>query len=383
MGKKVYDVAVIGAGVFGTWTALRLRQAGNRVVLIDAFGAGNNRSSSGDESRIIRCGYGADEIYTRMARSSLSAWQELFEAGKCRHLFQKSGVLWLGQKNDAYIRKTAQVLKRAGVRSETLSPPVLRERFPQFNCLDLPYALLEPDSGALLGRQAVKAVWKAYLDAGGDFRLGRVAEPETETTLSSITLETGEQIFAAVFVFACGPWLPKVFPQLLRRRLFITRQEVLYFGPPGGTTYLPGNMPVWLDMKQNVYGLPDLDGRGVKAAFDAHGPAFDPDSGNRLVSQETVRRMRMYLARRIPGLAGVRVIETRVCQYENTSNGDFLLDRHPEMDNVWLAGGGSGHGFKHGPAVAEYLRAQIDGSGTLEPRFSLGSKLTIQNRSVF
>src|SRR5262249_37293762 len=120
-----------------------------------------------------------------------------------------------------------------------------------------------------------------------------------------------------------------------------------------------------------------------KIAFDTHGPEFDPDSGERMVSKSSVERMRAYIKEHVPALADAPVVEARVCQYENTWNGDFLIDRHPELDNVWLAGGGSGHGFKHGPAVGEYLSSRILNNAPEEQRFSLASKQTWKARGVF
>jgi sarcosine oxidase len=133
------------------------------------------------------------------------------------------------------------------------------------------------------------------------------------------------------------------------------------------------------------YSLPDIEGRGFKLAFDRHGPAFDPDSGARVVGPESVAQLRAFLQRHIPELADAPVVETRVCQYENTSNGDFLIDRHPEMENVWLVGGGSGHGFKHGPAVGVYVTGLLINSPrtAAEPRFSLATKKVQQKRAIY
>jgi monomeric sarcosine oxidase len=376
-----YDVAVVGAGVFGSWIAYKLLRSGKKVLLVDAFGAGNSRSSSGDESRIIRLGYGADEIYSRMAMDSLRDWQELFARKNCNHLFQPTGVLWMGKKDDQYMVDSARVLKRLGTRMEEFPLAELQRRYPQFNCEGVDHALFEPQSGALLGRRAVQAVWHAFIEEGGAFLLGKVAAAKNHST--SITLENGDRISAAQFVFACGPWLGKLFPELLGDRLFVSRQEVFYFGAPSGPEYRLNNLPIWLHMNDQVYGFPDLENRGVKVAFDEHGPPFDPDLEERLVSRESLARMREYVAKRLPALARSPVAETRVCQYENTSNGDFFLDRHPEAENIWLAGGGSGHGFKHGPAVGAYLLSQIDGVGSPEPRFSLAAKASLQNRTVF
>ena len=142
-------------------------------------------------------------------------------------------------------------------------------------------------------------------------------------------------------------------------------------------------MPTWIDFKDEAYGLPDVEGRGVKVAIDRHGPAFDPDTSKRVVTPESLEAVRKYLAQRFPALKDAPVVETRVCQYENTSNGDFLIDRHPAFENAWLVGGGSGHGFTHGPALGEYVAARVTEGGAGEPRFSLATKQTFQKRAVF
>jgi sarcosine oxidase len=146
-------------------------------------------------------------------------------------------------------------------------------------------------------------------------------------------------------------------------------------------------MPAWLHHSHpdRPYALPDIESRGFKIALDRHGPEFDPDCGSRVVTSDSVDHVREYLRKHIPDLADAPVVETRVCQYENTWNGDFLIDRHPGYENVWVAGGGSGHGFKHGPAVGEYLSGLILSSGkdAPEPRFSLAGKQTQQMRGVY
>ena len=153
--------------------------------------------------------------------------------------------------------------------------------------------------------------------------------------------------------------------------------------PPGDDQFSAGSLPTWLIQADEVYGMPDLESRGFKIAFDSHGQRVDPDTQTRVVSAESIERVRAYVAKRFPALANSPIVETRVCQYENTSNGDFLIDRHPDFDNVWLVGGGSGHGFKHGPAVGEYVTARILHGGAVDFRFSLASKDTAQRRSVY
>lgn len=202
--------------------------------------------------------------------------------------------------------------------------------------------------------------------------------------LDAVTTAGGEVVRAGAYVFACGPWLPFVFPRLLRDRIVPTRQDVFFFGVPSGDRrFAPPAMPAWIDFRDEVYGVPDLEGHGFKVAPDRHGPPFDPDRDERLVSPLVTKAMRAFVARRFPSLKNAPVLETRVCQYENTSNGDFLIDRHPAFENVWIVGGGSGHGFKHGPALGEYVAARVAEGGAVDRRFTLATKQKVQERSVF
>ncbi len=377
------DVVVVGAGAFGAWTALRLREKGLRVVLLDQYGPGNARSSSGGESRIIRMGYGPDELYTRFAVASLAAWQRVFEAVR-EPLFHETGVLWLARTGDRYALDTLITLARLGVPHERLSTADLRRRYPQFLLDEDVWGMLEPASGALMARRAVQAVVREAARAGVEYRTTAVAPPAVRARLETIRASNGSEIRAGSFVFACGSWLPKLFPEVLGARIFPTRQEVFFFGvPPGDERFAPPRMPTWIDFGAEIYGLPDLEGRGFKVAPDRHGEPIDPDTDERLVGAESVQRVRAFLARRFPALAAAPLLETRVCQYENTSNGEFLIDRHPDADNVWLVGGGSGHGFKHGPAVGEYVAQRLAVGGPEEPRFSLARKDTVRKRAIF
>jgi sarcosine oxidase len=384
MPRMTYDVAVIGAGVFGAWTARQLRLAGASVLLIDAYGPGNSRASSGGESRMIRLGYGPDEIYSRYSQRSLVLWQQLFE--KTVDLFRKTGILWLAHQRDPYCEATLATLQRINANYEKLDHDELVRRFPQLELSPISWGILEPDSGVLMARRAVQAVVAQARANGVDYREEAITQPTTtHGKLNSIQTTSGIRIDAERFVFACGPWLPKLFPELLGELIHVTRQEVFFFGvPPGDESFNQGVLPAWIDFNELVYGLPNLDGRGFKLAIDAHGPKFDPDTGERVVTPAGLKAAREYLARRLPRLANAPVTETRVCQYENTSNGDFLIDRHPRFENVWLVGGGSGHGFKHGPAVGEYVASLMLGGGAnVEPRFSLETKERVQERKVY
>jgi monomeric sarcosine oxidase len=380
--SNTYDVAVIGAGVFGAWTAYSLRRAGQRVALIDGFGAASSRASSGGESRIIRCGYGSDEIYSRFAWESLSQWKHLARRTKSA-LFHQTGVLWLARKDDKRVMATAEVLGKLGVRHEKLHRAELRKRFPQFFLQDVNWGIYEPDSGALMARRSVQMLVQEMVESGLDLVLESVRRPPARSRLDSVKTALGRTISAGAFVFACGPWLPKMFPRELGRRIFPTRQEVFFFGVPAGERrFTPPAMPCWIEVG-DVYGVPDLENRGLKIASDEHGPVMDPDSADRLVSQKSLDAIRKRLVARFPAMKNAPLVESRVCQYENSSNGDLLLDQHPSIDHVWLAGGGSGHGFKHGPAVGAYLAGRILGTRVPEPRFSFASKGVVRMRSVY
>ena len=379
--------AIVGAGVFGAWTAYHLRERGHKVILLDQYGPASSRASSGGESRIIRAAYGPDEVYTRMALRSLGLWSS-FSARSGRNLLHRIGVLWMAKPDNPYVEQSRATLRKAGAPFQDLSAAELKRRYPQIHVDSDTVAILEPESGALMARQAVHAVVEQFVHDGGAYRHAAIETPKGEGRLTEIRTMDGESISADAYVFACGPWLGKVFPGVLGDRIFPTRQEVLFFGiPAGDRRFEPPQMPVWIDFSDNrgMYGFPDLDSRGLKVAFDLHGPAFDPDTGKRIVSPEKIEAARAYLRDRIPSLENPPVVDSRVCQYENTSNGDFVIDRHPNFENVWIAGGGSGHGFKHGPAVGEYVAARVTGehSPPIEPRFSLASKKTKQNRAVF
>lgn len=384
MSGVTFDVAVVGAGCFGAWTAHEFARAGHKVLLLDAWGPAHSRASSGGESRVIRMGYGRDELYTRWALRSLDAWKALAERSG-RRLFHPTGMLWLTGPDDAYVRQVRETLEYVHVDCERLSAREMEIRFPQISSEGVASALWEPGSGALMARQCVQALVAECVRAGVEYRNSAIAPPARASgRLGRIVTRGGESISAGRFVFACGAWLPKLFPDLLGNRIFPTRQEIFFFAPPpGDASFAPPAMPCWFHHPALVYGIPDLENRGFKIAVDKHGPTVDPDEESRVADAEALALARAYLGQRFPKLRDAPLTESRVCQYENTSNGDFILDRHPELDDVAIAGGGSGHGFKHGPAVGDYVCRLLTTSMTPEPRFTLATKASAQARAVF
>lgn len=382
---KRYDVAVVGAGCFGAWAAHHLARAGRSVLLLDAFGPASVRASSGGETRILRAAYGAAEVYARFARRSRELWRAL-EAELALPLYIETGVLWLARaEDDGEAERSAATFDGLGVPYERLELAEVRRRFPQLEPSGYGWALWESEAGALYARRAVQGLVARLAASGVDVADARIEPvPAGSGRLEWIESTAGARFAARDFVFACGPWLGKVFPDRLGSRLFVTRQAVCYFGrPPGDGRFLEPALPVWLEDGERMYGFPDLEGRGVKVAQDLHGPPFDPDAGDRRVTEEEAAQARSFVERLMPALRGAPLVAAEVCQYENTSSGDFLIDRHPARENVWWLGGGSGHGFKHGPAVGEHLAQHLLHGSNLDPRFQYATKGEEPARSVF
>ena len=367
------DVVVIGAGVFGVWTAYHLANAGAIVTLVDAYGPGNSRSSSGDESRILRCGYGSAEIYSRFAMRSRELWCELDERERSAlPLWHPCGVLWLAPAGDPYATDTLLTLRRGEYGVEVLDHDAIRSRYPHLAADEFGLLFLEPRAGVIMARRSVQTLAAGLSRRGVTVRPGRALKPSAARRVSAVRLIDGTELGGDCFVFACGAWLPVVFPELLGPRITPTRQVVMYFGSPAGDDrFGASRTPAIIDFASGLYAIPSLENRGIKVGVDTHGPRFDPDTGERTVDPESIARARDWLALRLPALAGAPIVESRVCQYENTASGDFVIDRHPDHDNLWIAGGGSGHGFKHGPAVGEYLAQLISTSTQPDARFAL------------
>ncbi len=378
-------VAVVGAGAFGAWTAEHLRRVGHRVTLVDMAGPANDRASSGGESRMTRAAYGRDAIYTRMALDSLADWKAL-SAVAGLPIFIPHGVLFFFPTDEAYLTDSIAAHRELGLPTELLTPAQMTKRFPMIDFADVHAGIFEPGFGGLMARRAIQTLVRRFVTAGGEYRHEAVGAIEQDGPLKSIRLSSGASLAADAYVFALGPWLPKIFPALLGQRIFATRQEIFFFAPPAGDSrFLPAAMPGWADFNGGdmYYGFPDLEGRGVKFAHDAHGVAVDPDTQSREATRGALDEIIAFRDRRFPLLRGAPLTESRVCQYENSSNGDFLIDRHPAMPNVILVGGGSGHGFKHGPEVGRLAAALVSGGAAQpEPRFTLATKAETQHREV-
>lgn len=354
-------IAVIGAGAFGGWTALSLLRRGARVTLLDGWGPGNSRSSSGGETRIFRGTYGPDQPYTRMAARAAQLWKENEKRWGVKLLHQ-IGVLWMAAPgDDRFERGSLPLLRDAGIPYQELAAKEIAARWPQINLEDVQWGIYEPEGGFLTARLACQAVLDGFLAEGGEFKRLAVTPRDLEGKWDRLTLSDGTGFNADQYVFACGPWLGKLFPETVGHRIRSTKQEIYFFGTPAGDDrFTDARLPVWGDHHDRfIYGIPGNQGRGFKVADDTRGPEFDPTSGERTISAEGLRVVREYIAFRFPALKDAPLLESRVCQYENTPDNNFIIDRHPRHDHAWLLGGGSGHGFKHGPSLGEMVAGLV------------------------
>jgi sarcosine oxidase len=371
-------VAVVGAGAFGGWTALSLLRAGFRVTLVDAYGAGNSRASSGGETRLTRAVYSGDAEYIEMVVRATALWRDA-ERAWGRSFLRRTGALWLFEdERDAYARASAPIMARHGLPLDELSSAEAGRRWPQIAFGDLKRIWYEPDAGVLLARASCAAVVDAFVREGGEFRVASVRPGAASgRALHAVALADGTTLAADRVVFACGPWLGRLFPDVIGRRIRATRQEMFFFGTaPGDRRFDDTSVPAWANFADRLYyGMPGNEARGFKAADDTLGDEIDPDALERIVRPDALRRVRAFVARRFPALARAPIVETRVCQYEYSTDGGFVVDRHPAFDNVVLAGGGSGHGFKMGPAIGEHIARVVAGTEPVRPKFAL-SRLT-------
>jgi sarcosine oxidase len=362
-------VVVVGAGAFGGWTALHLQKLGARVTLVDAFGAGNTRSSSGGETRVIRAVYGPDRIYVEMVKRAYELWETLPES-----VYVETGALWMMHGDDGYVRSSAPILRDTGFAIEQIETEAAAKRWPQISFQGVQSVWFEPRAGALFARRACGVVRDLFVKNGGTFRIEAVTPEEL--------IERGE---ADVYVFACGPWLGKLFPEVVGDGVRPTRQEVYYFGTPRGSgRFAPPHFPIWMDFGERiVYGIPDIGSRGFKLADDTRGESIDPTNAERTASAEGIARAKDLLAQRFPEMTGAPLIASEVCQYENSPDGNLIVDQHPTAPNVWLIGGGSGHGFKLSPAVGEVVARAIMAEGEVPAAFRLDRLRNARSETQF
>jgi glycine/D-amino acid oxidase-like deaminating enzyme len=356
------SIIVVGAGAFGGWSALFLLRRGLHVTLIDAWGAGNSRSTSGDETRVIRSTYGANEFYFDMNVRALELWKEN-EKLWSKKLFFNTGVLWFCYEEKTPILDDSIPFARKHHKEyDYLTLSELSRKFPVVRTDDLHHAFFDPYGGYLKARESCQAVLDAFIKEGGKFVQAFVNPVQIRSgALHQLNLSDGTTTHADAYLFACGSWLGQLFPDVLGKVITCTKQEAYYFGTPKEQALAYDSLPAWIDVdgKDFYYGIPGNAQRGFKIGVDRRGEAFDPTEGERIYNPAVLQHARSFISHRFPGLKNAPLVESRVCPYENSPDGNFIFEKHPEAGNVIFLGGGSGHGFKHGPALGEWVTERL------------------------
>ena len=426
-------VVVIGAGAWGGWTALNLRKAGVKVTLIDQYGPANSRATSADETRGIRSSYGdrTEAIapqWTKWARTAIARWHE-FDAEWApvfrTRFFVETGDVICRTAEEPFIKNTRALWTAQGVKHEVLTGDEVRKRWPQMNNDDTEIAIYEPDAGVARARASTLAVAAIAEKMGATIRIGRVRPgPVVNNKMDGVIFDDGSVLRGDAYVWACGPWLRKIFQPLLTNRVRVPLGYVCYFATPAGDTrFTYPNMPSynfpgvtgWVALPVDnrgfrvrgaiaapappgstppatapaaapatpaaAAGAPPAGGRqggaGTQGAGGGQGgnrpPAnpnapppdptlSDPDLSSRWMSQERIDGSRRFVARRFPDLKDAPLSETRCCHYESSVNRNFIIDHVPGCDNAWIAGLGQSEGFKFGPVLGEYIAMRVLGT---------------------
>jgi glycine/D-amino acid oxidase-like deaminating enzyme len=377
------EVIIVGAGVFGVWTALYLQRRGVQVLLVDQHGPGNSRATSGGETRGVRTSYGDrphGPLWARWADESIrrwKAWNEEVADDDIAPLFFTTGDLILRPEMEPYLRRTTSSWDDLGIDYEWLDLDEVNRRWPIISTDEMTLALYEPGAGVVRARRAIETVSQAFRRAGGEIRIARVTPGEVSGgRLQGVVTDAGEVLSADTYVFACGPWLPKVLPEVMQDRLRISMGHVYYFGPPPGDhRFEVPHMP--------SFGIPGSTGwpalppdfRGFRVRTGGR-PPEDPDLSSRAeIPAENIEQIREYMARWFPLLADAPILETRACHYESSTDQNFIVDVHPGWENAWITGGGSAEAFKQGPLLGDYIAHRLVGMD-LDPEATPGFRLS-------
>lgn len=367
-GQVAPDIVVVGAGNFGMWTAFYLTRLGANVTVVDQYGPANSRSTSGGETRGVRSSYGGQStglLWNRWANEAIqrwTLWDEEWSRQLLPKLFFNTGDLIVRDRMVSYLENTIADWDTLGVPYEVLTPEEIRYRWPVIGSEGVGVGLYEPGAGVVRARRAIEGVAEVFRKEGGQVTIANAEMGARDgRQLNELNLTPGERLSAATYIFACGPWFPKVFPELMGRRLRISMGHVFYFAvPPGDNSYSYPNIPSY--GFPGVTGWPALgrDHRGFRVRTGGRGPE-DPDVSDRWIPEEYHARPRQVLADHFPGLVDQPINETRACHYESSVSRNFIIDKHPDFDNVWMAGGGSAESFKQGPVLGEYIARRVMG----------------------
>lgn len=363
------NIIVVGGGIAGTMTALDLQRRGNQVTLIDRWEPGHARAASSDYNRVIRAISGKDEFYTRWARESRLRWLEM-QAETGQNLMYECGALILATEGHSdWEDATAATFDKVGVPYYKFDKADIAARFPQFRVPEIKYALYEPEAGMLMAHRCVITGIDLFKKSGGIVKRGHITTDASEKPLLD-----GKPLEADVIVISTGAWMSEMFPKTIKPISSIIGLPVFYTSTPNGSdAFDKEKMPCWIDHGQNSFGIPSSEGSGIKAMI-AIPEKIDLDNDERLIRREALARTQSYIKHRFPLLEGEKVVDSKFNQIIMTPDTHFVVDWHPEHQNVLFAGGCSGHLFKHGPIFGEFVSGVAMGDYGTADRFKVAGR---------
>jgi len=344
------EIIVVGAGIAGASTALALVKRGASVTLVDRWEPGHARASSSDYNRVARAISGQDTFYTSWFRDARMRWMEL-EAETGQKLYYENGALILATEGHCHWEDaTPATFEKVGVPYIRFGADDIKHHFPQFHTPDIAYALFEPEAGMVMAHRGVITTIQRFEELGGRVQRGRVETDENERLILD-----GKPLESDIIVVATGPWMTEMFPRTIAPINVIMGINVLYTSTPDGSDMFDHTrMPCWIDHGMGSFGLPSAEGSGVKAAVVIPNEPIDINNDERLIRRESLNKTRSYIQKRLPGLIGERVVDSKFQQVSITPDTHFIIDWHPEHENMLFAGGCSGHLYKHGPTFGDF-----------------------------
>ncbi len=367
-------VAIFGAGIWGSSTALYLSRSGIEVTLVEPWGSGHARAGSGGASRIIRMGYGSDEIYIDLTAQSFLLWNQLLKKDR-EQFYRHSKALWLFSDDDAsYILSSIPAINSYGGRIDELSIENARSKYPQISFEGIKRVFIEHRAGILFANRCCSLVTKEAIAQGSQYISG-FASVDFSAGKFSVSVNN-RKINADYFIFACGPWTRNLFPDLLLDYTYVSKQDSFYFTAPLQSQYKydTDGLPVWLEYDKTsplYYGMPTHRGLGFKIAYDDRSESFDLERNDRIISTDRLKGAKKFMNKRFPTLRTSKLAYSEVCVYDNSTDGHFIIDHHPLYHQIILMTGSSGHGFKMGPSLGVMIRNHLIDGISLPEEFKL------------
>ena len=338
-----------------------------RVLGVERHTIGHHLGSSHGASRVIRKAYAEEPRYVPLVLRAYELWRQL-ERRSHSNLLTITGAIHIGNPENRSIASIKTAVQVHRLAHETLDAAEISKRFPAFVPHPDSIGIVEADGGALAVERAVAAHVEAAVADGAEVRVGQqVASVETDGSGVLVVTADGTSHRAAAAVVCTGPWLSEIVSAGDARalELSVSRQVQLWFAPTKPELFKLGSFPVFIDhaLGGEYYGLPPVGHAGVKVCQHYGGLPTSPESVDRRCHGEDEASVRRYLSRHLPAANG-RLLDSAVCLYTNSPDKHFVVGRHPRLDNVFVAGGFSGHGFKFAPVIGEILADLVIDSST-------------------